>query len=157
MWTFDFVKWSSLGGTIMIIGDGDKFIAVDAQSFYQRDPDGDLNELDIYQYLGSLDVQKKNLIGYGLAPGQYARFLIQSNDMIQIIDHDLDRILKLQGDFKGLDGQFSWGPYGFQVAIVYFDGNDTEIGVIDFARSSFYPLTNNQVDDLMPAWQPLSR
>ena len=63
-------------------------------------------------------------------------------------------MVSVLGDFDGLDGQFSWGPQRYQVAFAYFDGHDTEIGVVDFSRSSFYQLTDNEVDDLMPAWQP---
>jgi Tol biopolymer transport system component len=92
--------------------------------------------------------------GYAYTDELYSKSIIQSSDLIQIIDQRIDKLVAVQGDFSGLDGQISWGPQGNQVAFAYFDGNDTEIGVVDFTRSSFYQLTNNEVDDLMPAWQP---
>ena len=73
---------------------------------------------------------------------------------IKPLQAENDNLVSVQGDFAGLDGQLSWGPEGYQLAFAYFDGHDTEIGVVDFYRSSFYQLTDNDVDDLMPAWQP---
>ena len=154
LWPFEEVYWLSNGGTLAIVGDGDKLNIIDAPFLYQRDPEGDLNTLNLYEYVGNLDIQKKPVIGFGMPLENDWRFLIQSKDLIQIVDHSEDKVVSILSDFTGLDGQFSWGPRGNQIAFAYFDGHDTEIGVVNFSRNSFYQLTNNQVDDLMPAWQP---
>ncbi len=154
LWSFDEVEWLPNGGTLAIIGDGNRLNVIDAPLLYQRDPDGDLNILNLYEYVGNLDVQKNATTGFSWATARDSRFIIQSNDLIQIVDYGEDKVVSVQGDFKGLDGQFSWGPLGNQIAFAYYDGHDIEIGVVNFPRSSFYQLTNNQVDDIMPAWQP---
>ena len=123
LWSFDEVEWLSNGGTLAIIGDGDRLNVIDAPLLYQRDPDGDLNILNLYEYVGNLDVQKKAVTGFAWATVRDSRFIIQSNDLIQIVDYGEDKIVSVLGDFKGLDGQFSWGPLGNQIAFAYYDGH----------------------------------
>ncbi len=148
------VRWRPDGKEILIVNGWYPLATIDPDYVLQYDRNLNLDTADLSSELSALGVQEKYVLGFAWAPGQADRFLIQSEDLIQVVDRDAGMLLTLEGDFRDLEGQFSWGPAGNQIALAYFDGEDAEIGVLNFVQGTFYPLTVNEVDDLMPAWQP---
>jgi Tol biopolymer transport system component len=150
----DQVAWDPTGERVMLIGDMVHLVSISGSYLIGRDWDHDKGWVDLRPELEKLGYQQKAIRAFAWAPGTNTRFLIQHDDLVQIVDLPQEKILTILGDFQDLDGQFSWGPQGEQIALVYFDGNDTEIGVVNITQESFFQLTDNQVDDLMPSWQP---
>jgi hypothetical protein len=153
----DRVYWSPSGERLLLIGGHEQLITIDASYLVGREDEGNRNWHALSEELRPLGLQQKRVIGFGWCPLSDQRFLVQFEDLIQIIDLEEGRTLSILGDFSELEGQFSWGPRGNQVAFAFQDGQDSEIGMVDFLQGRFFQLTDNQVDDLMPSWQPETR
>jgi hypothetical protein len=82
------------------------------------------------------------------------RFIVQSDELIQIIDLDREEIIEIEGNYNDVEGQISWGPSDERVVFTYHDGNDFELAIVDLRSKEITQITDNAVDDLMPAWQP---
>ena len=104
--------------------------------------------------LESLPFQEKPIIAFAWPPTRGDLFLVQSSDLIQVADLSQQEVISIQGDFKGLEGQFSWGPEIKQIAFAFSNGEDAEIGTVHLEQKTFTRVTAIEMDDLMPAWQP---
>ena len=88
------------------------------------------------------------------SPTHDGRFILQSPNLMQIIDLDLNRITRVTADFAGVEGQASWSPDEARVVYAYNDGSDFELAIVDLTTGESRRLTDNDADDLMPAWRP---
>ena len=82
------------------------------------------------------------------------QFAVQTTESLQIVD--LARYAVTVGQFgsKPLSGPPSWSPDGVRLAFAADGGDDSEIFVLNLANNEVVQLTDNDVDDYMPAWQP---
>ncbi len=88
------------------------------------------------------------------SPTVDTRFVLSSPDRIQFIDLELTEILEFEGNYEEVEGQISWGPNEERIVFTFHDGNDFELAIIDLNTEEITQITENEVDDLMPAWQP---
>lgn len=150
----DAVTWLPAGDNLAFRGAWHPLGVIDVAFMRSRDPEGNPNYRNLYAILESLPFQEKPIIAYAWSPTRDDLFLVQSSDLIQVVDLSQQEVLSIQGDFKGLEGQFSWGPETKQIAFAFSDGDDAEIGTVHLEQKTFTRVTANDTDDLMPAWQP---
>jgi hypothetical protein len=133
----------------------------------QRDNQTYPESIDWDQRLAPLGYQHKAVRAMKWYPQDDHLFLIQSDDLIQVVDLNRRNVVSILGQFSdpgGEDwefrpywdftGQVTWGPDGEQIAFAYFDGYDAEIGIVNIRTKVFSKVTDNLVDDLMPSWKP---
>ena len=82
------------------------------------------------------------------------QFAVQTTETLQIIDLDRYAVTVAQFGSKLLSGPPSWSPDGVRLAFAADGGDDSEIFVLNLANNEVVQLTDNEVDDYMPAWQP---
>jgi Tol biopolymer transport system component len=155
LWAVDGVEWLPSGNSLSFTGGWDPLGSLRAEYMRQRGAQEDNGYFSWYERLESLDFQQKPIHAFGWFPADDNLFLIQSEDLIQIVDLSQQQVISILGDYHDLEGQFTWGPDGQQIAFAYFDGHDAEIGILNLKTLLFSKLTDNLVDDLMPSWQPL--
>jgi len=109
------------------------------------------------QELLALGYEHMSVSAVHWSPTVDSRFILQSPSLILIIDLEHGEIIRVVGDFGGVEGHVSWGPNEEKVVFTYNDGSDFEIAVIDLRTMEIIQLTDNDVDDLMPAWGPSNR
>jgi len=81
-------------------------------------------------------------------------FAVQTAESIQIVDLARYAITVAALRSDPLSGPPSWSPDGSHLAFAAEGGNDSEIFVLDLMSQAVVQLTDNDVEDLMPAWQP---
>jgi WD40 repeat protein len=104
--------------------------------------------------LEAIGYEPMPVIAVTWSPTHDNRFILQSPDLMQIIDLETNKLIQVEADFAGVEGQVSWGPDDARVVYAYHDGNDYELAIVDLRTGESRKLTDNDVDDLMPAWQP---
>ncbi|MDX1601379.1 MAG: hypothetical protein R3191_07710, partial [Anaerolineales bacterium] len=80
------------------------------------------------------------------SPANDSRLALQSPDLLQVIDHEDGQIVRVAGDFEGVEGQLSWTSDESKIAFVYHDGSDYEIAVLNLRSNEISQLTNNRTD-----------
>jgi dipeptidyl aminopeptidase/acylaminoacyl peptidase len=166
-WFTDFIpaylsQWLPSGETIMVYNMGGRLVSIDAEYMRQRDDQTYPNTINWNDQLMSLGYQDKAVRAMKWYSGDDNLFMLQSDDMIQVVDLNQGEVISILSQFRSatgddwdLTGQLTWGPQGEQIAFSFFDGNDAEIGIVNIRTLRFSKLTDNTVDDLMPSWKPL--
>ncbi|NIS80242.1 MAG: hypothetical protein GTO14_08540 [Anaerolineales bacterium] len=101
-----------------------------------------------------LGVDMTSPYGVAWSPRVDTLFAVQSSDTIQIVDLARYEVIVSQFRSDRLSGSPSWSPHGDHVVFAADDGTDTEIYVLSLESSDLVQLTDNDVDDYMPAWRP---
>ncbi|MCJ7718020.1 MAG: hypothetical protein MUO54_16075 [Anaerolineales bacterium] len=148
-------EWLPSGERIAVFDVFGDLVSIDAEYMRGRDNQEASGIASWDKQLRALNYQDKYLEAFSWYPGDDNLFLVQSEDLIQVVDLNQGEVTSILGEFKDLKGQFTWGPEGEQIAFSFFDGNDAELGIVNFKTNTFFRLTDNQVDDLMPSWRPL--
>jgi Tol biopolymer transport system component len=82
------------------------------------------------------------------------QFAIQTTQSLYIIDLARYAVNVVRFESKRLNGPPSWAPNGDRIAFAAEGGNDSEIYVLNLVNNEVVQLTDNEVDDTMPAWRP---
>jgi WD40 repeat protein len=164
------VAWLPSGEKIMVYTTFGRLVSISAEYMRQREEQNDKEWTDWGERLQLFGYQEKAVEVMKWYPGDDNLFMIQSDDLIQVVDLNRGEVISILGQFRGpagehgefppysdLTGQISWGPEGEQIAFAFFDGNDAEIGIVNIRTKEFFKITDNLVEDLMPAWRPESR
>jgi WD40 repeat protein len=172
-WFTDFIPaeitaWLPSGETIVSHTSMGSLRSIPAEYMRQRDDQTYPESIDWEERLVPLGYQDKAIWAMEWYPRDDNLFMIQSDDLIQVVDLNRNILISILGQFKGpvgdnweflpywdFSGQVTWGPDGEQIAFAFFDGNDAEIGIVNIRTLTFSRITNNMVDDLMPSWKPL--
>jgi Tol biopolymer transport system component len=90
----------------------------------------------------------------GWSPMDVTLFAVQTTESLQIVD--LANYAVTEAHFRStrLNGPPSWAPEADRIAFAALGGNDSEIYILNLATNEVVQLTDNEVDDFMPAWQP---
>jgi len=93
---------------------------------------------------------------YDLAwsPRVATQFAVQTYESVQVIDLARYAVTVAAFGSETLTGPPSWSPDGDRIAFAADGGGDLEIFVLDLTSSEVVQLTDNEVHDFMPAWQP---
>ena len=102
----------------------------------------------------ALGVDLTNPYGVAWSPLLDTQFAVQTSESLQIVDLARYAVAEAQFGSKRPNGPPSWSEDGERLAFAADAGNDTEIYVLNLANHEIVQLTDNEVDDLMPAWQP---
>ena len=164
----EITAWMPSGDTIMSFTAMGSLRSIPAEYMRQRDDQTHPESIDWSERLVPLGYQSKGVWAMLWYPGDDNLFMIQSNDLIQVVDLNRGKVVSILGQFRGppgevwdfqpywdFTGQVTWGPEGEQIAFTFFDGNDAEIGIVNIRTLTFSRITDNMVDDLMPSWKPL--
>lgn len=95
-----------------------------------------------------------NPYGVAWSPLVDTLFAVQTKERLQIIDLARYAVNAVQFDSNRLNSPPTWAPNADRIAFAAQDGNDSEIYVLDLVDNEVVQLTDNEVDDFMPAWQP---
>ena len=88
------------------------------------------------------------------SPTKDSKLILRSPEEMQFIDLERAEVFLIEGSYDGVEGQVSWGPREERVVFTFHDGNDYELGILDLSTEEVTQITDNEVDDIMPAWQP---
>jgi WD40 repeat protein len=165
-WFTDFIAarlshWLPSGETILVYNMGGRLVSIDAEYLRQRDDQTYPETIDWDTKLKKLGYQIKPIRAMKWYPKDDNLFILQSDDLIQVVDLNQGEVISILGQFSSssgnewdVTGQVTWGPDGEQIAFAFFDGNDIEIGIVNIRDLTFSRITNNSIDDLMPSWKP---
>jgi len=92
--------------------------------------------------------------GVAWSPLDESIFAIQTTSNIQVVDLARYAVSVAQYGSARLNGSPSWSPDGERIAFAADDGMDIEIYILSLESNEVVQLTDNEVDDFMPAWQP---
>ena len=104
--------------------------------------------------LRALEVFKGNPYAVSWSPRLDTLLAVQSDESVQVVDLAGYTVMVAAFDSEGLTGPPSWSADGGRLAFAANGGNDKEIFILDLASHSVVQLTDNEVDDYLPAWQP---
>ena len=76
------------------------------------------------QELLALGYEHMSVYAVHWSPTVDTRFILQSPSLILIIDLEQGEIIRVVGNFEGVEGQLSWGPNEERVVFTYNDGSD---------------------------------
>jgi WD40 repeat protein len=102
----------------------------------------------------ALEVSLDSPYGVVWSPLVDTLFAVQTAESIQIVDLASYAITVALFGSEPRSGPPSWSPDGQRLAFAANGGDDSEIFVLNLANNEVVRLTDNEVDDFMPAWQP---
>ncbi|NIM92177.1 MAG: hypothetical protein GTO18_00470 [Anaerolineales bacterium] len=102
----------------------------------------------------ALGVEMTSPYGVAWSPLVDTLFAVLTTDNFQIVDLAAFEVSVFHYGSNRLNDSPSWSPRGDRVVFAADDGTDTEIYVLSLESNEVVQLTDNEVDDYMPAWQP---
>jgi Tol biopolymer transport system component len=150
----DGVSWLPSGETIAYTGGFCALGTLDAEYMVQQGGIEFVSYPCMEEELLSLDYVDEPIFAVEWSTTEDYRFVVQSDVLLQVIDLGKGEIIRVEADFSDVAGQISWGTGGEHVAYVFHDGTDYEISCVHLRTGEVTQITDNETDDLMPAWQP---
>lgn len=102
----------------------------------------------------TLEVGLKSQFDVAWSPHLDTQLAIQTDESLQVVDLARYAVTVAALRSNPRPGPPAWSPDGSRLAFAAQGGNDSEIFVFDLVSQAVVQLTDNEVDDFVPAWKP---